>query len=68
MSKHFGALVSALVLSLMLGSTGAPASAAGVNIVVDDDLRCPGASFTNLQDAIDFVGSTPGTITVCRGL
>jgi hypothetical protein len=68
MSKRFGMLLSAFVLGLTLSSYVAPADAAGVNIVVDDDLSCPGASFTNLQDAIDFVGSNPGTITVCPGL
>jgi hypothetical protein len=67
MSNYFGTLLSVLVLGLTLGSTVAPAGAAGLNIVVDDDLRCPGASFANLQDAINFVGNTPGTITVCPG-
>ena len=56
-----------LALALLLGTTVAPAHAAGINVVVDDDLRCPKASFANLQDAIDFVGRSPGTITVCPG-
>jgi Right handed beta helix region len=68
MIKHCGARLRALVLGLTLGSTVAPAGAAGLNVVVDDNLSCPRASFTNLQDAINFVGDNPGTITVCPGV
>lgn len=67
MNKHFSTLLRGCVLSLTLGSSIAPAGAAGINIVVDDNLSCPGANFSNLQDAINFVGSSPGTITVCPG-
>src|SRR5262245_25303390 len=68
MIKHCGTLLRALVLGLTLGSSVAPVGAAGLNVVVDDDLSCTGANFTNLQDAINFVGSNPGTITVCPGV
>lgn len=68
MTKHFGKFLSACLFGLALGSHTAPVQAAGINIVVDDDLSCPGANFTNLQDAINFVGSSPGTITICPGV
>src|SRR5262249_16453381 len=68
MSKRLGTSVCAVVLGLILGSHPATAHSADVSIVVDDDLRCPGATFSDRQDAINFVGSNPGTITVCDGI
>lgn len=68
MSKRLGTSFCAIVLGLALSSNLAPAHASGVNVVVDDDLRCPGAMFSNLQDAINFVGSNPGKITICAGI
>jgi hypothetical protein len=68
MKMRWGRAVCAIVLGLTLGSNSTPAHAAGTNVVVDDDLRCPGATFSDLQDAIDFVGGNPGTITVCAGI
>src|SRR5215472_15835103 len=67
MRKRLGTFLCAIVVGLTLGSSPAPAHA-GINVVVDDDLSCPGAIFTNIQDAIDFVGTNPGTITVCPGI
>jgi hypothetical protein len=68
MERSVRSRVRRIVLCLMLVVDVAAARAAGLDVVVDDDLRCPKATFTNLQDAIDFVGSNPGTITVCAGV
>src|SRR5215470_14080519 len=68
MNKGLCTLLSACVLGLTTGPVLNLAEAAGVNVVVDDDLRCPGAQFSDLQDAINFVGTSPGTITVCAGV
>ncbi len=67
MKAYLNKIIGGATLSMSLLVNTVPASAARLSIVVDDDLRCPGASFTTLQDAINFVGSTPGTITVCPG-
>lgn len=61
--------LSALVAGLTLAANTLPAQAASrVTAVVDDDLACPRAAFTNIQDAINFVGASAGTITVCPGV
>jgi hypothetical protein len=66
MSKLFSRTSCAIVLGLTLAFR--IDAAAATRVVVDDDLSCPGADFSHLQDAIDFIGSNPGTITVCPGI
>ncbi|HZR80548.1 MAG TPA: right-handed parallel beta-helix repeat-containing protein [Candidatus Binatia bacterium] len=67
MIREFFTYVGALALAL-LAAAATPARAAGPTVVVDDDLQCPSATFSRLQDAIDFIGTGPGTINVCPGL
>lgn len=67
MELRGASLLRVLVVTLSLGSIAARTDAAGMHVVVDDDLRCPGATFSDLQDAIDAVAGGPATITVCAG-
>jgi len=70
MSRFIGRFSAALTISaLLLGALALPASA-DTNIetlLVDDNgVQCPTATFTSIQDAIDYAG--PGdTIIVCPG-
>ena len=70
MSRFIGRLSAALTISALLLGTLALPAAAGTNIetlLVDDNgVQCPSATFTSIQDAIDYAG--PGdTIIVCPG-
>lgn len=57
------ASISTLVLTLAMGGGVVLASH---TLVVDDDLRCPGAAFSTIQSAVD--AADPGsTVLVCAG-
>lgn len=58
---------AALVGGLMMaGLALAPSASAASTLVVDDDLACPGATFTSVQAAV--TAAAPGdTVMVCTG-
>jgi parallel beta-helix repeat protein len=62
----FGSLLAFLLASLATPALAAPDYPGGPDIIVDDDLRCPRAQFSQIQSAIN--AATPGTkIRVCPG-
>lgn len=72
MNAHYRKLISCvtslLVLAVTLASNASPAQAAASITVGYDHTQCPSATFTNIQSAINSLGSTPtGTITICAG-
>jgi hypothetical protein len=58
----------AFTITVLVGLIGlvTPTAAMAATLIVDDDLACPGATFTTIQDAVN--AASPGdTIDVCAG-
>jgi hypothetical protein len=58
----------AFTITVLVGLIGlvTPTAAVAATLIVDDDLACPGATFTTIQDAVN--AASPGdTIEVCAG-
>lgn len=65
LKKTFAFTIFALALTIVL-ATSVPTTRAAATLVVDDDLACPGATFSTIQSAAAV--ALPGdTIQVCAG-